>query len=79
MDRNEFLKMAQQASVCYGLPPNELLVVYRGVKYIPVGYEMTFCKGQPVRKGILKSLSANAYIWAKLENLTKQKDCVTIF
>ena len=49
IERNEFLRMCQKVSVLKngicGIKenvPNELMVVYNGIKYYPIAYESSF-------------------------------------
>ena len=51
--------------------PDELMVVYNGIKYYPVAYELSFDKGQPTHTAILHDLQANSITSADLERVTK--------
>ena len=52
--------------------PNELMVVYNGITYYPVSYELSFDdKGNVIHKAILHDLYANAVKYADLERVTK--------
>jgi hypothetical protein len=78
MDRNIYLQMCQLVSlledgVC-GVKenvPDELKVVYDGIAYYPVAYELSFKKGQTIHTAILHDLNANSIICAKLERVSK--------
>ena len=51
--------------------PDELMVVYNGIKYYPTAYELSFDKGQPVHTAILHDLKANSIMNADLGKVTK--------
>lgn len=51
--------------------PDELIVIYNGIKYYPVSYELSFDKGQTVHKAILHDLKANSITYADLEKVIK--------
>ena len=77
MDRTEFLQMAQKVSVLKngicGIKenvPDELTVVYNGIKYYPAAYELSFDdKGKSIHTAILKDLKANSLIYCRLEDV----------
>ena len=78
MDRTVFLKMCQKVSVLKngicGIKenvPDELTVVYNGIKYYPVAYELSFDKEQPVHTAILHDLKANSIMNANLKKVAK--------
>ena len=78
MQRDIFLQMCQKCSILHGgicgikeNVPNELMVVYNGIKYYPVAYELSFDKGQPVHTAILHDLKANSIMNADLGKVTK--------
>ena len=51
--------------------PEDLLVCFNGIKYIPFGYEMKFKKGQPMNNAILKDTKANSITYAPLQSVDK--------
>ena len=79
IERNEFLQMAQKVSmlkngIC-GIKenvPDELTVVYNGIKYYPTAYELSFNNGKPTHTAILKDLKANSLLYCGLEDI---KEC----
>ena len=81
IERNEFLQMAQKVSmlkngIC-GIKenvPDELMVVYNGIKYYPTAYELSFDdKGNVRHTAILHDLKANSIIYADLGKVTKHE------
>lgn len=78
MQRTEYLEMCQKASVLKnGLcgikenVPDDLKVIYNGIAYYPVSYELSFDKGQPTHIAILHDLNANSITNASLEKVIK--------
>ena len=79
MDRKLYLELCQKVSVLKngvcGIKenvPDELMVVYNGINYYPVAYELSFDnKGNVIHKAILHDLYANAITHAKLERVAK--------
>lgn len=70
----EYRKLCQITSVLkYKDIPEEYLVEFDGVKYIPYRREERFENGTSVSLAILKSLKANSIIYADLTKLTKCK------
>lgn len=72
MDRKEFLLMCQRASL-FDLKeiPEEYIVISDGIKYIPIGYELKFNKGEPRHTAILQDRKSNSIIYARLESVTR--------
>lgn len=72
MDRKEFLLMCQRASL-FDLKeiPEEYIVISDGIKYIPVGYELTFKKGEPLHTAILQDRKSSSITYARLENVKR--------
>ena len=78
MQRDIFLQMCQKVSmlksgIC-GVKenvPDELKVIHNGIKYYPMGYELSFDKGQTVHTAILHDLKANSITSADLGKVTK--------
>ena len=77
MQRNLYLQLCQKCSV---LPsgicgikenvPDELKVIYNGIAYYPVSYELSFDdKGNSIHTAILKDLKANSLLYCELENI----------
>ena len=81
MDRNIFLQMCQKVSVLKngvcGIKenvPDELMVVYNGINYYPVAYELSFDdKGNARHTAILHDLKANSIMNADLRNVKNIK------
>ena len=79
MQRTEYLKLCQKVSVLKnGLcgikenVPNELKVIYNGITYYPVSYELSFDdKGNVTHTAIVHDLNANAITYADLEKVIK--------
>lgn len=78
MQRDIFLQMCQKVSVLKngicGIKenvPNELKVIYNGIAYYPLSYELSFDNGKPTHTAILHALTANSITMAKLERVTK--------
>ena len=77
MQRTEYLELCQKVSVLKngicGIKenvPNELMVVYNGIKYYPVAYKLSFDdKGNVRHTAILHDLYANAVTYANLERV----------
>lgn len=68
MDRADFIKRCQAASVGENVQHN-LLVEYKGVKYIPIEYVLWFDKGTPQHSVMLKDTATNSVIRAALDKL----------
>ena len=78
MQRDIFLQMCQKVSVLKngvcGIKenvPNDLTVVYNGIKYYPVAYELAFENGKPIHLAILHDLKANSKTYVYLERVVK--------
>lgn len=78
MDRKLYLELCQKASVLKngvcGIKenvPDELTVLYNGIKYYPVAYELSFNNGKPTHAAILHDLKANSIMNTDLERVTK--------
>ena len=79
IERNEFLQMCQKVSVLKngvcGIKenvPDELKVIYNGIAYYPVSYELSFDdKGNVRHTAILHDLKANSIMNVNLERVTK--------
>lgn len=81
MDRTEYLHLCQRVSTLksgiFGIKenvPDDLKVVFNGIVYYPVAYELSFDKGQTVHKAILHDLKANSITYADLNRVDKQKE-----
>ena len=79
IERNEFLQMAQKVSmlksgIC-GIKenvPDELTVVYNGIKYYPTAYELSFDdKGNVRHTVILHDMKANSVTHADLQRVSR--------
>ena len=78
MQRDIFLQLCQKVSVLKngicGIKenvPDELKVIYNGIAYYPVSYELSFDNGKPTHTAILHDLQANSITSADLERVTK--------
>lgn len=79
MDRKLYLELCQKVSVLKngvcGIKenvPDELMVVYNGIKYYPVAYRLSFDdKGNVRHTAILHDLKANSSMNADLEKVEK--------
>ena len=79
MDRTEFLQICQKVSVLKsgvcGIKenvPDELKVIYNGIAYYPVSYDLSFDdKGNVRHTAILHDLNANSIMNVNLERVTK--------
>ena len=79
MQRTEYLELCQKVSVLKngicGIKenvPNELEVIYNGIAYYPVSYELSFDdKGNVRHTAILHDLKANSITNADLGRVTK--------
>ena len=79
MQRTEYLELCQKVSVLKngicGIKenvPDELTVVYNGIKYYPVAYELSFDeKGNVRHTAILHDLYASSITSAALERVEK--------
>lgn len=74
MDRNEYLKLCQKASVLQNAKMganilDNLKVVHNGQIYIPVAYELSFKNGEPQHRAILRDLCSNSITYTKLERV----------
>ena len=76
MQRTEYLELCQKVSVLKngicGIKenvPDELKVIYNGITYYPVSYELSFDNGKPTHTAIVHDLNANAITHAKLERV----------
>lgn len=81
MQRDIFLQMCQKVSVLKngicGIKenvPDELMVVYNGIKYYPTAYELSFDdKGNVRHTAILHDLKANSIMNVDLERVVKNE------
>ena len=78
MDRKLYLELSQKVSVLKngicGIKenvPDELKVIYNGIAYYPVSYELSFDNGKPTHTAILHDLKANSITSAALERVEK--------
>ena len=78
IDRKEFLQICQKVSVLpettmhikTAIPP-ELTVLYEGIQFYPVGYEMTYKQGISQHTAILHDMKVNNIVKVKLERVKK--------
>ena len=81
MQRDIFLQLCQKVSVLKngicGIKenvPDELMVVYNGIKYYPTAYELSFDdKGNVRHTAILHDLKANSIMNVDLERVVKNE------
>lgn len=79
MDRKLYLELCQKVSVLKngicGIKenvPDELTVVYNGIKYYPVAYELSFDdKGNVRHTVILHDMKANSVTHADLQRVSR--------
>ena len=78
MDRKLYIELCQKVSVLKngicGIKenvPDELKVIYNGIAYYPVSYELSFDNGKPTHTAILHDLKANSITSADLERMAK--------
>ena len=78
MDRKLYLELSQKVSVLKngicGIKenvPDELKVIYNGIAYYPVSYELSFDDGKPTHTAILHDLKANSIMNVDLEKVIK--------
>ena len=80
MDGKEFLQICQRVSVLpettmhikKAIPP-ELTVLYEGIQFYPVGYEMTFKQGISQHTAILHDMKAHSVSYVDLSRVEKFK------
>ena len=76
IDRKEFLQLCQRVSVLpettmhikTAIPP-ELTVLYEGIQFYPVGYEMTYKQGISQHTAILHDMKAHSIIKVDLNKV----------
>lgn len=81
MDRKEFLQICQKVSVLpettmyikMAIPP-ELTVLYEGIQFYPIGYEMTFKQGISQHTAILHDMKSHSVTYADLEKVERYKE-----
>lgn len=74
MDRKTYLELCQKCAVIPNKQniPLDCLVMYNGIKYYPIGYELYFTDtGQPKHKAVLHDLKANSICYAMLEGVSE--------
>ena len=78
MDRTHYIELCQKVSVLKngicGIKenvPDDLKVIFNGIVYYPVAYELSFDKGKTVHKAILHDLKAKAITRVDLERIIK--------
>ena len=76
MDRKLYLELCQKVSVLKngicGIKenvPDELKVIYNGIAYYPVSYELSFDNGKPTHTAILHDLKANCVVRANFQEI----------
>lgn len=80
MQRDIFLQLCQKVSVLKngicGIKenvPDELKVIYNGIAYYPVSYELSFDgSGKSIHTAILKDLKANSLLYCRLEDVKER-------
>lgn len=72
MDRTEYLLLCQKASKCTGRDfPSGVRVLFDGMSYVPLGYEMMFENGKPIHRAVLHDGNANSVVYAQLEKVKR--------
>lgn len=74
MDRKLYLELCQKCAVIPNKQniPIDCLVMYNGIKYYPIGYELYFTdKGHPKHKAVLHDMKANSICYAILEGVSE--------
>lgn len=78
MDRKHYIELCQKVSalkngICNIKEnvPDELKVIYNGIAYYPVSYELSFDNGKPTHTAILHDLQANSIMNVDLGKVTK--------
>jgi hypothetical protein len=76
MDRTSYIKMCQAVSLLpsgvLGIKkrmPEDLTVVYGGIKYYPISYELSFKDGTAVHTAILHDINTNSVTKARLDRV----------
>lgn len=76
MDRTSYIKMCQAVSLLpsgvLGIKkrvPEDLIVVYGGIKYYPISYELSFKDGIAVHTAILHDINTNSVTKARLDRV----------
>lgn len=73
MDKKEYLKLCQKASVYVAnkieMPKELLLNGYE--EYYPFGYEITFKNGQIIHRAILHELNNNSIIYVNIDKINR--------
>ena len=76
MSRQDYLRLCREISLLpdgsggtLSRPPPELLVIYDGITYYPLYYEMRFKKGEYYDIAALHSLKANSICFVPLQAL----------
>lgn len=81
IDRKEFLQICQKVSVLpettmhikTAIPP-ELTVLYDGIQFYPIGYEMTFKQGISQHTAILHDMKQHSVIYVDLEKVKRSEN-----
>lgn len=78
MDRKLYLEVCQKVSILNNgvcnikeNVPDEFKVVYNGIVYYPMAYELHFNNGETQHTAILHDLKANSITRAELERVSK--------
>ena len=78
IDRKLYLELCQKVSMLKsGIctikenVPDDLKVIYNGIAYYPVAYQLSFDKGQTKHSALLHDLNANSITQANLERVQK--------
>lgn len=83
MERNEYLNMCRQCAMIktrglFGIAlnvPDNLRVVYRGIEYYPMAYELSFNdKGDTIHIAIMHDLKANSITRALLSTIKRKNN-----
>lgn len=78
MERAEYLQMCQKCSVLKSEHcgtkenvPDDLKVIYDGIIYYPVAYELSFENGETQHTAVLHDLKSNSVTHAELSKVDK--------
>ncbi len=81
MDRNKYLEMCREtATLESGLlgikvnVPDRLRVIYGGIEYYPVKYELGFDNhGKATHTAVIHDMKANAFVYAPLDKVEEKE------
>ena len=82
MERKKYLEMCREVATLKGgllaikeNVPDRLRVVYGGIEYYPVKYELGFDNtGKPTHTAVIHDMRANAWIYAELSKVEEKNE-----